>query len=120
MVGLVVGVLAVLPPYVGPGLHTAHRVEVVDHVIPGLVVLGVSAAMLVASRLVRVPDMAMLGAGLMIVLGGLWMAATHVLLIAQAARHDAPWGASIYHCAIAATVLVFGLVWTKAFWAAAG
>jgi hypothetical protein len=80
----------------------------------------VSAAVLGVSRAAPVSGFAMLAAGLVVVLAGLWMAATHVPLVAQAARHDAPWGATIYHSASAALVLTFGLVWTASAWADAG
>lgn len=117
VVGVIVGACAMLPPYVGPRLATAHRVEVADHLVPGLVVLAVSGIVLVATRRGPVPGTPMLLGGLVVVLAGLWMTSTHVPLVAQAARHEAPWGTTIYHCAMAVMVLTFGLVWTKASWA---
>lgn len=118
-VGVIVGACAMLPPYVGPRLATAHRVEVADHLVPGLVILAVSVIVLAASRRGPVPGTPMLLAGLLVVLAGLWMTSTHVPLVSQAARHEAPWGTTIYHSAMAVMVLAFGLVWTKASWAAA-
>jgi len=60
-----------------------------------------------------------LSAGLAILLGGLWMTATHLPLVAQAARQEAPWGATIYHSSSALAVLILGLVWTGSSWAGA-
>jgi len=120
VIGLVVSACATLPVQLGPHLDVAHRVEVADHLIPGLVSLAVSATVLVMTRRAPVPGFAMLAAGLVVTLAGLWMVATHLPLVAQAGRHDAPWGATIYHSASAVLVLVFGLVWTTASWADAG
>ncbi len=117
VVGLVVGACATLPVLVGPQLATAEAVEVADHLIPGLVVLSVSALVLAIGRSRPVSGVVMLGAGMIISLAGLWMVATHVPLVAQAARHEAPWGGTIYHSASAAMVLAFGLAWTWASWA---
>jgi len=114
-VGLVVGALAILPPYLGPGLHVAHRVEIADHVVPGLVVLATSAAALVIGRHGRIRP-SMLVAGLVIVLAGLWMTMTHVPLVAQATRGEAPWGGTLYHLTAAVAVLVLGVVWAAAHW----
>lgn len=116
MTGLLVGVVATLPHLVGPRLDTASGVEVVDHVVPGVIVLATSAAVVAAGRFVRISGTAILGAGLTVVLAGLWMTATHVPLVAQAARHEAPWGATAYHCATAAAVLAVGLVWVRHSW----
>lgn len=117
--GVVVGAVATLPPFLGPALDTAQRVEVADHLVPGLVVVGVSLAALATKRADRLSGTSLLLAGLCIFLAGLWMAATHVPLIAQAGRGEAPWGATVYHSASAAIVLAFGLLWARLSWAAA-
>jgi hypothetical protein len=117
--GLVVGICAAVPVLVGPQLNVAHSVEVVDHLIPGLIVFGTSAILLMVMRRAPVPGLALLASGLVIDLAGLWMAATHLPLVAQAARHEAPWGATIYHSAAAVLVLIFGLAWTTASWSEA-
>jgi hypothetical protein len=119
-VGLVVGACAIVPVLVGPKLNVTHDVEIADHLVPGVIVLAVSAAVLVLTRSGAVSGFAMLAAGLVVTLAGLWMAATHLPLVAQAARHDAPWGATIYHSASATLVLGFGLVWTATSWSDAG
>ncbi len=120
VLGLVVGACATLPVLVGPQLATAHTVEVADHLVPGLVVLSVSAVVLAIGRSRPVSGVVMLSGGMVISLAGLWMVATHVPLVAQAARHDAPWGGTMYHSASAVMVLAFGLAWTWGSWADAG
>jgi len=120
VIGPVVSTCAALPVELGPHLDVAHRVEIADHLIPALVVLAVSASVLVMTRRASVPGFAMLAAGLVVTLAGLWMVATHLPLVAQAGRHDAPLGATIYHSASAVLVLVLGLVWTTVSWADAG
>lgn len=117
--GLLIGACAALPAYVGPRLDIARRVEIVDHVVPGLVVVAVSAAVLAATRRTDLSDTSLLVAALVVLLAGLWMAATHLPLVVQAARHEAPWGATLYMSASAAIVVLLGLVWAKASWAGA-
>ncbi len=96
--GLLVGGWALLPPYSGPALNTAMRVEVADHVVPGLIVILLSAGALVMTRGERVPPSgALLVAGAVVLLAGLWMTATHVPLVLQAIRDEAPAGAVAYH-----------------------
>ena len=111
---------AALPPYAGPALNTARRVEVADHVVPAV---GVAIASLlgtaVAKRGARAAS-AIFGLGLVVVLGGLWMTLTHVPLVGQAARGEAPWGATAYHGAPGLGVVLYGLLWAKSWWADVG
>lgn len=109
--GLLVAAWAVLPPYVGPALATEPRVEVVDHVVPGLVVLAVSAGALVAGARPAQTGVGMFAAGLAVVLAGFWMTATHVPLLAQAARAEAPVGAAVYHTLPGLAVVAVGVAW---------
>ncbi|MGI8775892.1 MAG: hypothetical protein ACR2LJ_00535 [Acidimicrobiales bacterium] len=115
--GLLVGVCANLPVLVGPHLGVAHKVEIADHLIPGVVVLAVSVTGLVVSRSGQPSGVVVFAAGLVITLAGLWMVLTHLPLVAQATRHDAPWGATLYHTTSAVLVFAFGLAWTKTSWA---
>lgn len=115
-VGIVIALWATLPPYTGPALNTAQSVEVADHVVPGLVVLAVSAVSLFLGRRPK-PDTALLVAGLVVVLAGLWMTSTHVPLLAQASRGDASWSATLYHSVPSVAVLALGLVWSAFYWA---
>ncbi len=115
--GLVVGACATLPVLVGPQLDVAYDVEIADHLIPGLVILAVSAVVLLVARSVSVSGSYLLAAGLVVDLAALWMVATHLPLVAQAVRGDAPWGATIYHSASAVLMLGLGIGWTKTHWA---
>ena len=114
--GVVAGVVALLPFVVSPELDTARSAEVADHVLPSVVVLAAAGSVLAAQRRGRVGPMAFLGAGLAILLAGIWMATTHVPLLFQAARGDAPWFGSLYHSAAAAIVLGTGVAWASAAW----
>jgi hypothetical protein len=55
-------------------------------------------------------------AGLVVLLAGFWMVATHVPLVAEAMRGEAPWPATLYHSSPAFAVFGFGLLWTMAHW----
>jgi hypothetical protein len=46
----------------------------------------------------------------------LWMAVTHLPLIAQATREEAPWAGTIYHSASALAMLGFSVIWMAAHW----
>jgi len=92
----------VVVPYLGRALgldvNVTGLVEVVDHVIPGLLVL---AAALVLRRLAArgrlAGEPAALVASGVAFLGGFWIFATHVPLLVDAARSDLPWEAAIWH-----------------------
>jgi hypothetical protein len=120
--GLVIAGVAVLPPYTRD-LNTEMRVEVADHVVPGLVMLGVSLTMLVRSRRATTesePGMLPLAAGFTILLAGLWMTATHLPLVNQARRsqNDVSWFDATWHTVPGLIVLALGLVWAAAWWSA--
>lgn len=116
LAGLAVGVWALVPPYVGPSLATAARVEFADHVVPAAAILSIAGATLWASARGVTPTLLFV-AGLGVVLAGLWMTATHVPLVLQAMRGQAPWGATAYHSVPGLAVLALGGLWTARFWA---
>lgn len=107
LAGVALAVWAMLPPYFGPALPLDPTVEVVDHVVPGVVVLAVSLAALALSR----REAAMFAAGLLVTLAGFWMTVTHVPLVAQAARGEVPWGTATWHSVPGVVVVAFGAVW---------
>ncbi len=111
---LLVGAWALLPPYTGPALNTADRVEFADHVVPGVAVIALSVAALLFARR-HGNDNLLFAAGLGIVLAGFWMTATHVPLVLQAARGDAPWGATVYHSLPGLAVLALGVAWAATY-----
>jgi hypothetical protein len=108
--GLLAGAWSLLPPYSGPALNTAARVEFADHVVPGLLVVGISVLSLVLAQRGDAQRL-LFNAGLGVVLAGFWMVATHLPLVLQATREQAPWGATAYHTAPWVAVLVLGIVW---------
>ncbi len=115
--GFLVGAWSLLPPYRGPVLNTADRVEFADHVVPGVVVIAVSALALVLGLVLarRATTDLLFPAGLVIVLAGFWMTATHLPLVLQATRSEAPWGATIHHSLPGLAVLVLGVVWAATY-----
>jgi len=120
-VGVAVAVLAMVAPYVGPGLNTAASAEVADHVVPGAAILLVSTAMLVLARSPRAPSPTLLlAAGLLVCLAGLWMVLTHIPLLSQANRGEAPWPGAIWHTLSACVALGFGVVWAAGAWGELG
>lgn len=114
--GVVAGVLGMVPFFLTPELDTARSAEIADHVVPGILVLCAAGGVLVAHRRGGVSPMAFLAAALAMLLAGIWMASTHVPLLFQAARDEAPWAGSLYHSASAAIVLVVGVAWCSAAW----
>lgn len=106
--GLAVGLYAMAPFFVGPAVHTTTLNELVDHVVPGLVV----EAMAVPAVWSRVGGgRAMMGRGLVVLLAGVWMAAAHVGLVVQALHHQAVPAAAGFHASTACAVLALGLAW---------
>ncbi len=83
----------------GMHLNVARRLEIADHVVPGLVIAGAVALLLVARRDGQSTTWIAPAALGIAFLGGLWITATHVPLIVQAAegRPGAPWDSSIFH-----------------------
>ena len=116
LLGVVVGLWGALPRFVDSGLLTEDRVEVVDHVVPGLVVVVVSLVALVVARRSARPGPVLFLAGLVVTLAGLFMFATHVPLVMQATRGEAPWGGTVFHTSAALAVFGLGLLWAATYW----
>lgn len=118
--GLFVAVWASLPRYSGPKLNVAASTEVVDHVIPAILVLLCSVVAIFAGRRAKGPGGTRFLAGMGVLLAGLWMMATHLPLVAEARRGEAPWVATIYHTSAALAVFGLGLLWATVTWSEAG
>ncbi|MDP9073650.1 MAG: hypothetical protein M3N98_05635 [Actinomycetota bacterium] len=114
--GLVVAAWAALPRFVSPPFHTRSANEVADHLVPAVVVLAVSLGAHLAARHGRQSGPGMLLGGLVIMLAGLWMCATHLPLLVQALRHTAPWPATVHHVAAAIGVFAVGATWAVLYW----
>jgi hypothetical protein len=117
LVGVVLGLWAVAPNFTGPGLILQDpSVEVIDHVVPGLIVVAVSVLALVVAWTSPRPSAVLFLTGGAVAAAGLWMVATHVPLLLQALQGEAPWGAALYHLAPSAAVLWLGGAWTARYW----
>ena len=113
--------MALLPRYSGPRLELGPRgdlLEFIDHVVPGTVVIVVSLlALLIRRRATTLGPL--FGMGLVIVVAGIWMDATHLPLVLQATRSEAPWGATLHHSLPGLAVLLLGAGWCLLFRASA-
>ncbi len=110
LVGLAAWAIAVpwLGEAVGLELDVATRLEIADHVIPGVVMLA--AAALLAARGDPPGSTVWLGVGGVAFLTGLWITATHVSLIPNALEGIAPWGPALLHLSPGPPILLLG-VW---------
>ncbi len=120
LVGLGVAFWASLPKYSGPALNTAADAEVASHIIPAVVVFLAAIVAILAGRRPQGPGALRLIAGMTVLLTGMWMMATHLPLVAQATRSEAPWAGTIYHTASALAVFGLGLLWSTVTWSEAG
>ena len=120
VVGVGVALWASLPKYSGPTLNTSADAEFASHVLPAVVVLLAAIVGVLAGRRPQGPGARRLIAGMIVLLAGMWMLATHLPLVAQAARDEAPWPATIYHTSSALAVFGLGLLWSTVTWSEAG
>lgn len=118
LLGLLIGAWAIVPPYIHAfgKLNVEHRVEITDHVIPGIAVLLVCALGFFLLRSPAPSGLLLLMAGGVVALAGFWMVATHVGLIHQARQGTVPTGALVWHGLPGVVVLLLGLVWTVRYW----
>jgi hypothetical protein len=111
----VLGALSILPPYLGPviglELDVAAKVEVVDHVAPGVIVVvcGMLAALLARRDEEIAHGAPALGLAGLCFLAGLWQTATHVPLVFDAGGAAAPWDAVLLHSVAGPMILVLAL-----------
>jgi hypothetical protein len=117
--GLGVAVWAALPWAFGPQVNVADEsVEIVNHVLPSIVVaLASVVALLARPRPGRVTATRFF-CGLVVLLAGLFVMATHIPLLLQAARgeHGTDWVTAIWHNSAAFAVFGLGLLWTVTHW----
>lgn len=96
---------------VGLRLDVPRSVEVVDHVVPGVVTLGAAAMLAARSRRGRpaaLGDVAWSVAAGATTLAGFWIVATHVPLLAEALDGVTPWGGALLHLSAGLPVLGAG------------
>ncbi|MGI8807593.1 MAG: hypothetical protein ACR2KK_07090 [Acidimicrobiales bacterium] len=120
LVGVGVALWASLPKYSGPTLNTSADAEAASHIVPAVVVLLASIVGILAGRRPQGPGALRLIAGMVVLLAGMWMLATHLPLVAQATRDEAPWPGTVYHTASALAVFGLGLLWSTVTWSEAG
>lgn len=110
------GAWSTVPPYLGPAigldLNVKDSVEVVDHVLPGvLVVLCAGFAALQVRRSEAAEDSTV---GLVLMgtcaLAGLWQTVTHAPLVADGGDPGSPWDSVILH-ATPGPLLVLLSIW---------
>ena len=119
VVGVLVGLWAIVPPYLVlfGELQVRRSVEFVDHAVPGMVVVAVAV---VGARQLRSADpsqLVLFVGGALITLAGLWMLSTHAGLLSQARQGIVPGGAVAWHGLPGVAVLVLGVAWAARFWA---
>lgn len=117
-VGVLIGSWVAASIFVGPQLDLGPRrteLEFADHVLPGAVVivicLAVTLALFVGKRFRPAAASLLFYAGLGISLAGVWTTATHVPLVLQALRDQAPWPAALNYSIPAFAMLLFGIGW---------
>jgi hypothetical protein len=105
VVGLVCGTIAGVAPWLGQAvgltIGVRARVEVVDHVLPGVLAI---AASLISARSAAAGARAPL-----LMVAGFWMSATHVPLVAQAWRREISWELAALHATPGAALLVLAV-----------
>ena len=108
------GAWAAVIPYLGRAVgltvDVAARVEFVDHVVPGVIVVLIGTwLVLLARRPAGRGDLTSLVAAGLAFLAGFWTLATHVPLLVEAARGLAPWGAALLHASAGPPIVVLTL-----------
>lgn len=95
LAGLAAWAIAVpwLARSVGLPLDVPSRLEVIDHVVPGLAVLVCCAILLRPGT----SEPLELGAAGVACLAGIWITATHAPLLPEALDGVSPWGAALLH-----------------------
>ncbi len=110
------GALSAVPPYLGPviGLELGYiddTVEVVDHVVPGLLTFLAAGACFLLLRAGRIGlDSLMLAIAVAVcMLAGVWETSSHIPLILDGGRPESPWAAVILHSALGPVVAALSL-----------
>ena len=82
---------------VGAELDVTTRLEVIDHVVPGAVVLACCGALLHPSASAALGGVYRLGLAGTACLAGFWITATHAGLLPEAIDGVSPWVAALLH-----------------------
>jgi len=107
------GAWTIVVPYaarpLGLEVDVASTIEVVDHVLPGVLVVLLGAWLARRSG-GGPPAIGVLVASGVCALAGVWVLATHVPLLADAAAGREPWGAALWHSATAPVIIVLAFI----------
>lgn len=95
VLGAAVAVTPAAARAVGLVVDVPARLEVIDHVVPGIAVVLAGAGGLLAVR--RGNELLVAVAVAVAVLAGIWTTSTHVPLLAQAAQGLVTWPAATFH-----------------------
>lgn len=108
-----VGGLSILPPYLGPAvgleLEVDPSIEVIDHVVPGLVTIAGALAALSLVRRGAADSVPALAALAVCALAGLFQTVTHVPLVLEAGAAGSPVGAVILHSSPGPVLMLLAL-----------
>ena len=91
----------------GLDLDVSTRLEVIDHVLPGILAL-VCAASLTRSAGRSSRELLDLAAAAVAFLAGLWITTTHGSLLGDAGSEAVPWGAAVLHLSAGPPVIALG------------
>lgn len=113
------GVVSMLPPYLGPPLglelDVADNVEVVDHIVAGgtVAICAFVAALLLRTGRIAADSPMLMGAVALAVLGAVWQTTSHVPLVLDGGGPLTPWGTVLFHSVPGplVTALALALLW---------
>lgn len=109
-----VAVWSIVPPYLGPPLglelDVSASVEVVDHVLPGIVGVAAAGLALILARGGETDSTRALAAVGACTLAALWQTASHAPLVLDAGGSERPWDAVLFHTVPGVTLLALSLL----------
>ena len=113
LAGLAAWAVAVpwLATALGLGLDVPARLEVVDHVVPGVVVVACAGILARWRRGEPGAGLGRLGACAVACLAGLWITATHLTLVPEAVDGVTAWGPALLHLSAGPPIAALAL-WT--------
>jgi hypothetical protein len=110
---IAVAAWSILPPYVGPliglELDVAASIEVIDHLVPGLLAVAAAGAALALARRGRSDSLPAFAALAVCALAGLFQTVSHIALVRDAGDPPAPVDAVILHATPGPVLLALAL-----------
>ena len=104
---------AIAVPWIARGLglelDVPARLEVIDHVVPGAVVVVCCAALAHPTAAGPQSSMPWLGIAGIACLSGVWITATHATLLPEAIDGVSPWGAALLHLSAGPPIAILAL-----------